>query len=214
LPLFHPSVRALLERQLLERLDHLLTQSPSTAWMLDALVCLAISQDLSSTLLASNAASLSGLSIKILMGSTVGESQSSQTSSSQVSSCPASSQERTPLAAPHLLHLTDYPLRVEAVAACISRWIPRLPQFCGRGDLEEEPFKLLQSGHLVRMDDERLPKRLFCGDVAMGSRRQGGQIRRYKDTLQTSLQQLQINPVTWEDLTRNRTAWKRTVKTI
>uniref|UniRef100_A0A0X3Q5Z2 Uncharacterized protein C1orf112 homolog n=1 Tax=Schistocephalus solidus TaxID=70667 RepID=A0A0X3Q5Z2_SCHSO len=144
LPLFHPSVRALLERQLLERLDHLLTQSPSTAWMLDALVCLAISQDLSSTLLASNAASLSGLSIKILMGSTVGESQSSQTSSSQVSSCPASSLERTPLAAPHLLHLTDYPLRVEAVAACISRWIPRLPQFCGRGDLEEEPFKLLQ----------------------------------------------------------------------
>nr|VZI02416.1 unnamed protein product [Spirometra erinaceieuropaei] len=27
------------------------------------------------------------------------------------------------------------------------------------------------SGHLVRMDDERLPKRLFYGDVATGSRR-------------------------------------------
>ncbi|VDL96779.1 unnamed protein product [Schistocephalus solidus] len=63
------------------------------------------------------------------------------------------------------------------------------------------------------MDDERLPKRIFYGDHAIGSRRQGGQVRRYKDTLKTSLKQLQINPATWEDLTRNRPAWRRTVKT-
>nr|VZI32590.1 unnamed protein product [Spirometra erinaceieuropaei] len=44
-------------------------------------------------------------------------------------------------------------------------------------------IQLRWSGHLVRMDDERLPKRLFYGDVATGSRRQGGPIRRYKDTL-------------------------------
>ncbi|KAL7061818.1 hypothetical protein AAHC03_02036 [Spirometra sp. Aus1] len=116
LPHFHPSVRALLERQVIERVDYLLTQQPSTVWILDAFVCLAISQDLNSALLASNAVSLTNLSVK----------------------------ERTPLAAPHLLHLTDYPLRVEAVVACISRWIPRLPQFCGRGNPEEEPSKLLQ----------------------------------------------------------------------
>ncbi|BHF72569.1 hypothetical protein SprV_0401563600 [Sparganum proliferum] len=48
-------------------------------------------------------------------------------------------------------------------------------------------MQLRWSGHLVRMDDERLPKRLFYGDVATGSRRQGGQIRRYKDTLKSSL---------------------------
>nr|VZI22476.1 unnamed protein product [Spirometra erinaceieuropaei] len=30
------------------------------------------------------------------------------------------------------------------------------------------------SGHLVRMDDERLPKRFFYGEVATASRRQGG----------------------------------------
>nr|VZI49255.1 unnamed protein product [Spirometra erinaceieuropaei] len=43
------------------------------------------------------------------------------------------------------------------------------------------------SGHLVRMDDERLPKRLFYREVVTGSRRQGGQIHRYKDTLKSSL---------------------------
>nr|VZI47914.1 unnamed protein product [Spirometra erinaceieuropaei] len=55
-------------------------------------------------------------------------------------------------------------------------------------------MQLRWSGHLVRMDVERLPKRLFYEDVATGSRRQGGQIRRYKDSLKSSLKRLQINP--------------------
>nr|VZI24629.1 unnamed protein product [Spirometra erinaceieuropaei] len=74
-------------------------------------------------------------------------------------------------------------------------------------------MQLRWSGHLVRMDDERLPKRLLYGDVATGSRRQGGQIRRYKDTLKFSLKRLQINPANWEDLARDRPTWRRTVKT-
>ncbi|VDL96423.1 unnamed protein product [Schistocephalus solidus] len=42
--------------------------------------------------------------------------------------------------------------------------------------------QLRWSGHLVRMDDERLPKRIFYGDVATGARRQDGRKRCYKDT--------------------------------
>nr|VZI31082.1 unnamed protein product [Spirometra erinaceieuropaei] len=73
-------------------------------------------------------------------------------------------------------------------------------------------IQLRWSGHLVCMDDERLPKRLFYGDVATGSRRQGGQIRRYKDTLKSSLKRLQINPTNWVELALDRPTWRRTVK--
>nr|VZI50087.1 unnamed protein product [Spirometra erinaceieuropaei] len=69
------------------------------------------------------------------------------------------------------------------------------------------------SGHLVQMDDERLPKRLFYGDVARGSRRQGYQIRRYKDALMSSLKRLKISPTNWEELALDRLTWRRRVKT-
>nr|VZI44842.1 unnamed protein product [Spirometra erinaceieuropaei] len=74
-------------------------------------------------------------------------------------------------------------------------------------------MQLRWSGHLVRMNDERLSKRLFYGDVAAGSRRQGGQIRPYKDALKFSLKRLQIIPTNWEELARDRRTWRRTVKT-
>ncbi|BHF61713.1 hypothetical protein SprV_0100468900 [Sparganum proliferum] len=73
-------------------------------------------------------------------------------------------------------------------------------------------MQLRCSGHLVRMDDERPPKRLFYGDAATGFRRQGGQIRRYKDTLKSSLKRLQINPTNWEEFALERPTWRRTVK--
>ncbi|BHF85522.1 hypothetical protein SprV_1002868900 [Sparganum proliferum] len=74
-------------------------------------------------------------------------------------------------------------------------------------------MQLQWSGHLVRMDDERLPKRLFYGDVATGSRRQGGQIRRNKDTLKSSLKRLQINPTNLKEIAHDRPTWRRAVKT-
>nr|VZI33655.1 unnamed protein product [Spirometra erinaceieuropaei] len=74
-------------------------------------------------------------------------------------------------------------------------------------------LQLRWSDHHVRMGDERLPERLFYGDIATGSRRQGGQIRRFKDTLKSSLKCLQIDPSNREDLARDRPTWRRTVMT-
>ncbi|BHF63534.1 hypothetical protein SprV_0200652700 [Sparganum proliferum] len=51
-------------------------------------------------------------------------------------------------------------------------------------------LQLLWSRHLVRMDDERIHKRLFSGDDTRSSCRQGGSVRRYNDTLKTSLKRL------------------------
>ncbi|VDM05303.1 unnamed protein product [Schistocephalus solidus] len=52
--------------------------------------------------------------------------------------------------------------------------------------------QLRWSGHLVRTDDEQLPKRLFYGDVATGACRQGGQKRRCKDTSKNLSQQAKL----------------------
>ncbi|BHF78550.1 hypothetical protein SprV_0602166300 [Sparganum proliferum] len=83
-------------------------------------------------------------------------------------------------------------------------------------DLGYAPPRQLQlhwSEHFVRMDDERLPKRILQKDVAVGSRRQAGQVRRHKGTLKTFLNHLQINPVNCEDLARNRPTWRWTAET-
>ncbi|VDL97085.1 unnamed protein product [Schistocephalus solidus] len=75
-------------------------------------------------------------------------------------------------------------------------------------------LQLHYSGHLERMDNERLPNQLFYGYVATGYRRQGCQERRYKGILKTSLKQLQVNPANWEDIAWNRPALRRSENRI
>nr|VZI53867.1 unnamed protein product [Spirometra erinaceieuropaei] len=81
------------------------------------------------------------------------------------------------------------------------RWQDRIPDtdVLGRmGILSiytmRRQLQLRLCGHPVRMDNERLLKRLFYADVTTGSRRQGGQVWVYKDTLKTPLRRLQTNP--------------------
>ena len=47
--------------------------------------------------------------------------------------------------------------------------------------------QLRWTGHVTRMPDERLPKNVFYGEMQEGKRSQGGQKKRYKDTLKASL---------------------------
>ena len=64
------------------------------------------------------------------------------------------------------------------------------------------------AGHVVRMPDHRLPKHLFYGELHQGKRTQGGQRKRYKDTLKASLKAFGINPDTWEEAATDRPGWR------
>ena len=72
--------------------------------------------------------------------------------------------------------------------------------------------QLRWSGHVMRMEDSRLPKQLFCSELARGTRKQGGQIKRYKDSLKQSMRACNIPIVGWEELATNRSAWRQSTR--
>ena len=47
--------------------------------------------------------------------------------------------------------------------------------------------QLRLTGHVIRMPDDRLPKKILYGELQVGKRSYGGQRKRYKDTLKASL---------------------------
>ena len=52
--------------------------------------------------------------------------------------------------------------------------------------------QLRWTGHVIRVPDARLPKKVFYGELQEGKRSQGGQKKRYKDTLKASLKDFEI----------------------
>ena len=71
--------------------------------------------------------------------------------------------------------------------------------------------QLRWSGHLVRMPDAQLPKQMFYGQLKDGKRRQGGQMKRYKDLLKANLKKCDINTSTWETVAKDRPVWRRII---
>ena len=68
--------------------------------------------------------------------------------------------------------------------------------------------QLRWTGHVMRMEDSRLPKQSFCSELAHGTRRQGGQTKRYKDSLKNSQRACDIPVKGWEHLAAGRSAWR------
>jgi hypothetical protein len=58
--------------------------------------------------------------------------------------------------------------------------------------------QLQRAGHIVRMPDHRMPKIIFYSEMLYGKRSRGGQKRRFKDTLKSSLKSIDIKKDSWE----------------
>ena len=68
--------------------------------------------------------------------------------------------------------------------------------------------QLRWAGHIVRMQDTRLPKKLFYGELADGKRSRGRPKLRFKDTLKASMKNFNIDTKTWEVLAKDRSSWR------
>ncbi|XP_069766640.1 uncharacterized protein [Narcine bancroftii] len=66
-------------------------------------------------------------------------------------------------------------------------------------------------GHISRMEDHRLPKIVFYGELSTGHRDRGASKKRYKDCLKKSLGACHIDHHQWADLASNRASWHLTV---
>ena len=54
------------------------------------------------------------------------------------------------------------------------------------------------------MPDERLPKKSLYGELQVEKRSQGGQKKRYKDTLKASLKECNVPTESWEQIAQDQ----------
>ena len=68
--------------------------------------------------------------------------------------------------------------------------------------------QLRWTGHIIRMGEDRLPRQILYGQLSHGHRRQGGQMKRYKDQIKATLKKCDIEPLTLEVKASDRPAWR------
>ena len=67
--------------------------------------------------------------------------------------------------------------------------------------------QLRWTGHVRRMPENRLPRRVFYGELAGGGRRSGGQRKRYNDLLAANMRACNMEPQQFEQLADSRDDW-------
>ena len=72
--------------------------------------------------------------------------------------------------------------------------------------------QLRWTGHVTRMSDERLPKKILFGELEVGKRSHSGQQKPYKDTLKAFLKDFNIPTESWEQIAQDRTMWRGLIK--
>ena len=99
------------------------------------------------------------------------------------------------------------------------KWQERIPdtEVLARAALPSIYTILTQSqlrwaGHVIRMEDHRIPKKLLYGELSHGKRSHGGQKKRYKDTLKVAMKAFGIEPNGLEHLAQDRAKWRVAIK--
>ena len=64
------------------------------------------------------------------------------------------------------------------------------------------------TGHVVRMEDDRIPKQLLFGELEQGHRRQGRPCKRFKDTVKAGLKWCGIPPTELVATALDRQRWR------
>ena len=64
--------------------------------------------------------------------------------------------------------------------------------------------QLRWTGHVTRMPEERLPKKILYGELETGKSSHGGQKKRYKGTLKASLKAFNIPTESWQQIAQDR----------
>ena len=73
-------------------------------------------------------------------------------------------------------------------------------------------YQMRWVGHVVRMQDGRLPKQMFYGELLRGKRPQHKPRMRFKDVIKGNLKAMKIDVNNWEVLTVDRNSWRRIVQ--
>ena len=68
--------------------------------------------------------------------------------------------------------------------------------------------QLRWTSHVTKVHEERLPKKILCGELEMGKRSHWGQKKRYDDTLKASLKDFNIPTGSWEQIAHDRAKWR------
>ena len=72
--------------------------------------------------------------------------------------------------------------------------------------------RLRWTGHIIRMEDHRLPKQLMYGELCAGKRKRGRPIRRFKDCIKSDIKISGIAPKDLEPCAKDRNQWRATIR--
>ena len=67
-------------------------------------------------------------------------------------------------------------------------------------------------GHVFRMEDGRLPKDIFFGQLAKGTRSKGRPMLRYKDVIKSDLKSCNLDVENLHALTSDRSKWRAAIR--